>query len=298
MSSTLPQCKSYAFLAQSNTDHFSAWQSATFKAQGGAGAWEAYASGHSVACDWASKKTSAATKKALAMNACASHYLSDLFAPGHQNGPRRAVIAHADKQIGTGRMFKNFYTKWAHDEANQAGMNVENRLGMKWRAYGDRCNYYVHNWKNRLIQNATLSASAQLVMDVARGAATVAQCKAQIKVKALIPDTAKLQNKAALKNAGNLSPMWFSPDGKTLLKRGGCWDPPSTRGFCDSQNFESSGVDRYDTCLNWWNVLKNTFGSFVKADPCGKVFEGDKHNVLEKDKVCKPALGMHNQSPN
>ena len=31
--------------------------------------------------------------------------------------------------------------EWMHDEANRAGMNLENKRGNKWRGYGDSCKY-------------------------------------------------------------------------------------------------------------------------------------------------------------
>ena len=54
------------------------------------GAWEAYSAGHRVAIKYAAqnKGDRDGLSRALAMNACASHFLSDLFAPGHLRTPR------------------------------------------------------------------------------------------------------------------------------------------------------------------------------------------------------------------
>lgn len=80
-------CASYGKLAQNNYDHFVAQPGVPFEQQGGAGSVEAYTAGHHEACTYADRtkdQGEEGLKKALIMNACASHFLSDAFAPGHQ----------------------------------------------------------------------------------------------------------------------------------------------------------------------------------------------------------------------
>ena len=87
---------------------------------------------------------------ALVMNGCASHYLSDMFAPGHQTNPRRAIARHANAfSSPIANRAKQFYSKWMHDEANQAGITFTNQRGDEWRGYGDGCNDFATNQRNR-----------------------------------------------------------------------------------------------------------------------------------------------------
>jgi hypothetical protein len=261
--------------------------------QGGGGAMEAYAVGHEAACDAAREGD---TNKALALNACASHYLSDLFAPGHQTQSRRAVLAHANSFLTTPvRAAKNFYTKWMHDEANKAGMMFTNARGDVWRGYGDACNGFWGNRRNSEIQLETLSASAQAVLDTLANAsqgkaskASHAACIADAATKHLAPDTSKVQDLAWLKANKELSPMFYSTDGKTILKRGTDCNGFITTvitEFCDAQIYNHTGVDGADPCRG---LGGHTF-NLLPSDPCGNVAHQGKHNyhnAPRKTAVC------------
>ena len=297
-------CLSYANLAKKNFDHFVALQHVSLAQQRGGGAWEAYSAGHRAACNLARDGEAQATK-ALVMNGCASHFLSDMFAPGHQTNPRRAVAAHAVLRSWD---FKNYYSKWMHDEGNQAGMNFTNARGDRWRGYGDDCDFTPLNTRNREIQIETLGHSAQLVYNVAQdphNAATHAACIADTEVQRLIPNATKLQDPVAVHAEGDISPMFISRDGQTLLRRGlGCpimaVNPPS--GFCDTQVFNWVGVDRgADPCLGWFGVNSFYTGGEIPviraSDPCGSIYEAPgKHNrpAEHLDKVIHPDYGYRN----
>jgi hypothetical protein len=158
---------------------------------------------------------------ALVMNGCASHFLSDMFAPGHQTNPRRAIARHANS-IGTplATIVKEFYSKWMHDEANTAGLEFTNANGSSWRGYGDSCNYVTENQENIEMQRAALSASAQLVLDTANDATKYDTCVADAGVRKLIPDTKKLWDVDELKKNKDIMPMFRSTDGQTIMMRG------------------------------------------------------------------------------
>ncbi len=72
--------------------------------------------------------------RAYAMNALASHFLSDRYASGHMRAPR-VVMGTKVTPASVG----NLLMKYMHDEDGD-GLNVHNERGDHWRAYGD--NYY------------------------------------------------------------------------------------------------------------------------------------------------------------
>lgn len=302
-------CKSYGELASLNSDHFARLQSVSLAAQNGGGAHEAYQAGHEAACDAAKNQgttvaqKATALKKAMALNACASHFLSDLFAPGHLTQSRRAVLAHAAAMNSpVAKVAKNFYTKWMHDEANRAGLKVQNDRGQTWRAYGDNCNAADLNADNRRIQLDALSASAQAVHDTFMDPtqAKYDTCVADTVTKSIWPDSAKAQDLAWLSSNNELSPMFYSTDGTTLLKRGhDCnrgvylWSSMTYTTFCNAQTYSHTPLDTAEACGGYGTaVTHNSFLMTQKTDPCGGVektsggWPVSMHNVPHKNMMC------------
>ena len=70
------------------------------------GMYEVYKAGHQVALERAAAGTGSEEelKQALGLNACASHYLSDMFSSGHVRTPRAALVAAAGAKT-TSSMF-------------------------------------------------------------------------------------------------------------------------------------------------------------------------------------------------
>lgn len=203
MPTEVPNCGSYSTLAKINWDHFSSWEG-----QGGGGNWEAYSAGHSVACQEAhqyniDKDTLTGEgqfpglHRALLMNACASHFLSDMFAAGHLRQPRRALKGVPDSMI----------SKLMHDEDNRLGLWVHNQMGKKWQAFGDTFYKDGRHGEGREMQRKALQASADLILGVWRGSATLEQCQADAEVKEWVPDVARVQDIRRAQEDGNHPPM-------------------------------------------------------------------------------------------
>lgn len=133
-------------LAIVNYDHF------------GNDAWQAYQAGHRVAMQEAiqAKKTGDIThlSHAYAMNAFASHYLTDRYAAGHIRTPRVAM----SKDV-TPATIGNLLMKYMHDE-DSAGISVHDAQYNHWQAYGDGYYFEVNSAEHnrRLISALQLSA--------------------------------------------------------------------------------------------------------------------------------------------
>jgi len=98
---------------------------------------------------------------AYAMEAFASHFLTDLFSAGHIRTPRYAI-------------FKNSY--WGksaglaanamHDEDGYYGLKVKNERKSSWKAYGDYSYFSDRSVINRQIIDLALQSSVDEVWDV------------------------------------------------------------------------------------------------------------------------------------
>jgi len=160
-------------------DHFAP----TVDIPGSVGNWDAYSAGHRVATKMAAACNSEAgiekqhmcVKKALIANACASHYLSDMFAAGHIRTPYQAITDPFKSDAywsNGGPLMLPGILLLGHGFDNMAGLNVRNRLGEEWIAYGDQCafankenDFFSGNDENRKRHNMVLQASAQEVVD-------------------------------------------------------------------------------------------------------------------------------------
>lgn len=186
-------------LAGVNFDHF------------GQDALDAYRQGHAAACRQARKARHAATPEdarrllelAYVMNACADHFLTDLFASGHLRVPRRAL----HEQISLG-LVGDLLAKRMHDEDNARGLLVENRRGDTWRTFGDQHFHAAENEAGRRLAREAVRASAAEVW--ACHASDVDPAYAALD---LVPDLDD-----ALARADNHAPM-FVVDGGTLKVR-------------------------------------------------------------------------------
>lgn len=122
----------YLNLAKKDFDHF------------GNNAWLAYDAGHRLAIETAIEAhQSHDTQKlatAYAMNAYASHFLTDRFAAGHLRTPRPELPASVTPSV-IGSVLATFM----HKEENKSGLHVHNLRGDHWFAAGDR---YFFDHKN------------------------------------------------------------------------------------------------------------------------------------------------------
>jgi len=123
----------YVNIAKTNFDHF------------GTDAVACYLAGHVLAQQMArmagrmppGDQRGLELNRAYAVNAFADHFLTDLFAAGHMRTPRRALYAlGGGDEVKSG--FASLLAQRMHDEDNKFGLWVQNRVGDRWVAYGDK----------------------------------------------------------------------------------------------------------------------------------------------------------------
>lgn len=140
----------YLRLSLENYDHFSPNNLIVYK------------HGHQVALEQAlkAKKTGKRVdlEKAYAMEAFAAHFLSDHYAAGHLRTPREALKNKISPAIlGT------LLAEYMHYEENKYGVEVHNKQGDSWRAYGDFSYFNPFNGTNKQMLTAILQQSADEV---------------------------------------------------------------------------------------------------------------------------------------
>lgn len=145
-----------------NSDHFSN------------NAQEAYQIGHTLALKEAAeagrKGDLEGLKRAYAIDAFACHFLTDLFASGHIRNQRGELEIFLVSKLG---FEKNFAKKLAgiltgaqHEQDGRQGLNVCNKKGEQWRAYGDGYFFAPKNAENREKAIAATQASADEIYQV------------------------------------------------------------------------------------------------------------------------------------
>lgn len=153
--------KSYANLAAVNIDHF------------GKAAVEAYSAGHRLAMKtmeeaFSKKDDAEAFRKLLllgySMEGFACHYLTDLFAAGHNRTPRELLLGIAAGNCAW----------YQHREDGNLGLLVSNERGDDWKAYGDGHWFDEHDddvIPAKKIIVAAIQAACDSLFDVANGGA-------------------------------------------------------------------------------------------------------------------------------
>lgn len=140
----------YLELARTDFDHFSH------------NAWSSYQTGHAVAIEYAIAAHRTHDSKLLALayavNAFASHFLSDRFAAGHIRTPRTKLPNMVTPTL-TGSLLAGFM----HLEENTYGLHVRNKHGDYWMVYGDQAYYTEKNKTNREILRLAMQTSADQI---------------------------------------------------------------------------------------------------------------------------------------
>lgn len=133
-----------------------------------------YAIGHTLALEEAKKgyalkakgeqeEAIATLNKAYAMDAFASHFLTDLFSSGHLRTPRGPLldISKSAKYRAMGYTATNvgLMANAMHDEDNYSGLWLKNKEGQVWNAFGDGSYFDVKSEDNRFAIREALQAS-------------------------------------------------------------------------------------------------------------------------------------------
>ncbi|WP_449220959.1 phospholipase [Tistrella mobilis] len=198
-----PRLGRYLRLALTNWDHFGVWAVA------------AYTAGHTAALQQAVKAGRTGRREdlvlAYAMNAFADHYLSDLFSAGHLRTPRRqlyyGVIGPVQGYLGSQ------LSRYMHDEDCKFGLDVQNAVGDRWRAYGDKRYFDTIDVGNRNRVNTTVQASADEIWEACNtGSAVEPQDFAAL---SLIPDLTTVTDHL---NRENYAALFYAGD-NTIYRR-------------------------------------------------------------------------------
>jgi hypothetical protein len=231
-------CSGYGDLADTDYDHFAAIEGYDFGEQTGGGAWEAYSAGHSVACKTAAagNQSEEVLEFALTMNACASHFLSEMFSSGHMRTPRRF--------LGRATAW------WMENEDDQWGLNVHNKRGDDWRAYGNTCHAEPANKKNAEIELEALQASAEAILQAWKdGNATT--CQADDQVDQIKPNFAAVQDSLSAALIKNSAPLFVAHNGSNATLGMGNLSGASTRlATCDMDKYH------HTYCWDWRTVYE------------------------------------------
>lgn len=218
----------YLLLATENFDHFSPNNLIAYK------------SGHQVALKQAlkAKRTGkrADLELAYAMDAFATHFLSDHYAAGHQRTPRQQL-----KDTVTPAVLGSLLAHYMHNEENKYGLQVHNEAGEQWRAYGDFSYFNPMNQANRQMLLKTLQQSADEVFHTYY----YGVLPEKNSISEMIPETDKLTDG----NNADITPMFVWDEAtKQLFRRADLSNP-------------------YDKKLinNWWGwstlfILKRQYG--------------------------------------
>lgn len=208
-------------LAMTNSDHF-----VPFAAH-------VYQLGHRIALSQAivahfSKKT-ADLQLAYALEAFADHYLSDIFAAGHQRTPRDELAQHVTPTV-VGLLLANYM----HNEENKIGLHVIDTLGRQWYMFGDFSYFNPKNDLNRMYLHEALQQSVDEVY------------KAFIEGVMVLPQVALPQ----VVTANSISPLFY-------------WDK-ATKTLWRRENL--ANIRDYHWIKKWWGwstllALKNEQGT-------------------------------------
>lgn len=188
----------YLLLANIDFDHF------------GDDAWLAYQTGHEIALAEAfSAHATGDLQKleiAYAMNAFASHFLSDRFSAGHIRTPRDELY-----DMVTPSFVGSLLAGFMHREENSAAIHVHNKRDDHWLAFGDRKYLCAVNSDNRHFLNEALQSSARQIFDIFVDGFIRED---------VVPDILPYADETLNQNQKDLSPMfYFDPQTKKLLRR-------------------------------------------------------------------------------
>ena len=189
----------YLSLAMDNIDHF------------GDNAMLTYQAGHQLALAEAIRGFRHDDPKSLvmayALNAFASHFLSDRFASGHIRTPRSRIV----QAVTFSPLTAALLTLYMHDEDNFYGFHVHNLRGDHWVAYGDKAYFLPKSLQHNTILNEALQASADAILF----AYEHGYAPDESVLESLLP----IPDESAPKVSQDIAPMFYWDDEKQLLMR-------------------------------------------------------------------------------
>ncbi len=205
----------YMTVARDNYDHF------------GDNAIIAYQTGHQAAIEQAlaAHKTGdhAQLELAYAMNAFASHYLSDRFSAGHIRTPRNALAEQVTPEL-VGALLASYM----HSEENAYGLHVHNQRNDHWVAYGDWSYFNKLNAPAKPIIREALQVSTDDIFNAYLYGDTEDTDKTMTYIP--VADEFNTQNNL------DISPLFYwDSDNNVLMRRTNMSDPYS-----------------HDWTSNWW----------------------------------------------
>ncbi|CAL7960613.1 hypothetical protein GAMM_170025 [Gammaproteobacteria bacterium] len=224
-------------------------------------AWLAYNAGHEVAIETAiqayNTKDSVEKSKLLvlayARNGYACHFLSDRFAAGHMRVPFKKM-----RDILPTNVLALLLINKQHDEDNAHGLEVTNKRGDKWTAYGDKRCYDDINKQNREILAEAMQKSADEIAYAFNNGS-----KISLGVEEIIVDMNVLTNFLTyVNNPDRTIPMfaYYKPT-NDLLRR-----DELTRLHPTTQDipFEPFKMRAYGKLMNGWLALPTFFTLLVR----------------------------------
>jgi hypothetical protein len=228
----------YTRLATHNLDHF------------GTDAVAAYRAGHTAACQTAGTDLNAA----LAMNAHADHFLSDLFAGGHMRTPRRVLSEYAWNMSSLiDRVTIGSLLSFAmHNEENLSGPTVTSQAanGHQWQAFGDRQVLEPSSKENFDAAVAALQAS---VDEVVASAARPDQAPGFDALNH-VPYVAGIYPPTS---GPSIAPVFVAVNGEPQARTGRKW---ILVGWVDTPGLGSTSDYHYTETFLWQSVVLETLG--------------------------------------
>jgi hypothetical protein len=246
-----------------NIDHFT--KTAAIPEPPACGNWEAYTAGHAAALKAAQEATSLtgatdSLERALIMNACASHYLSDAFAAGHIRTPARELFYKGDDTHSSNLLDKDsgLLAMNMHDYDNRVGLKVANKRGEMWTSFGDSCYDIPESKENNDRQIKAHELSAREVFLAYKDSTKRAGMGllTDLKVYDEVPLNAKATDLAWAKAQNNTAPMflaeWDAVNSKTVVKRRTDLTDPNSWDFeemkSENGDFLKAGLAKYMAC--------------------------------------------------
>ncbi|HLX51728.1 MAG TPA: hypothetical protein VKS82_25655 [Streptosporangiaceae bacterium] len=274
----------YLSLAAENWDHFTYYAVTAYRAGHAVAMREAAAA---AAMNGSPEDKAVRLSHAYALNAFADHFLTDLFSAGHMRAPRRELYNQVTTPVpGYSGSLGSLLTRCMHDEDCHHGLNVSNKAGNSWVAYGDKRLLDSVSADNRAMAVEAVQASATDVWKAYTGAPP------EVLNSALnyIPDLEKVGDVTTRKN---FSPL-FRLQGSVAARRNDVtnrqdytwtddwWGWSTYALLLGTHAYES--VKCYDAATRefrgWLGKTGNNYVSVEKdeknAHGCYWAFDGDK----------------------